>query len=358
MAGQDTNLRLRGAIYYARIEVQGREISRSLRTGDRRVARARLKELLEEADRTRAGLKPRAEIKTWADAVIRFADLKYNGVKDSTAKRYKVSLRALDPHFATRPLAQLGQSDFSAYAAARIKAGVSQATVRRDLSAASLVMVVAKRAGWTKENGALEEMGEISERRAAIRPVPLRDLARVLRLMGPSFADMTRFAARTGCRQEEARTLRWGQIDFRRGTITFQQTKSGVPRVIEATAPTLRLLRRQERRPNTDQVFGPAKGRAFKNVSSRFRGVVSRGSKAIGCSQPGADPSVSFAGLAPFRFHDLRHTFCIRWLQRGGDAWGLARYVGHARFATTEGYIRFLVQGAGSKPGSVGRAKR
>lgn len=358
MDARDKNLLLRGGVYYARIEVSGREIRRSLRTGDRRVARGRLKELLEEAGRARAGLKPRAETRTWADAVIRFAELHYPGLSDSTVKRYKVSLRALDPHFGARPIAQLEQSDFSAYAAARMRQGASGATVRRDLTVASLVMVAAKRAGWAKENGALEEMGEISERRDPIRPVPLRTLALVLRQMPRVFADMTRFAARTGCRQDEARTLTWQQLDMQRGTITFTQTKTGIPRVIEATPATMRLLRRQPRRPTTDEVFGPSGGGPFENVSSRFHGVVIRGLQAAGRSQPGADPSVSRAGLAPFRFHDLRHTFCIRWLQRGGDAWALARYVGHARFSTTEGYVRYLVQRAGSKPGSVERAAR
>ncbi len=46
-----------------------------------------------------------------------------------------------------------------------------------------------------------------------------------------------------------------------------------------------------------------------------------------------------------FRCHDLRHSFAIRWLQRGCDIYALARHLGHASVKTTEGYTKWLSTG-------------
>ena len=71
------------------------------------------------------------------------------------------------------------------------------------------------------------------------------------------------------------------------------------------TGSCIRLLRRQPAWRHTGYVFGPPGGQHHKNVSSRFRGVVSRGIKAAGRSEAGAISEGS--RLHPFRFP----VFCL-----------------------------------------------
>jgi integrase len=44
----------------------------------------------------------------------------------------------------------------------------------------------------------------------------------------------------------------------------------------------------------------------------------------------------------PFRVHDLRHRFAIRWLRRGGDIYHLSMHLGHQSLKTTEAYLGHL----------------
>jgi integrase len=44
----------------------------------------------------------------------------------------------------------------------------------------------------------------------------------------------------------------------------------------------------------------------------------------------------------PFRVHDLRHAFAIRWLRAGGDIYHLSLHLGHTSLKTTEVYLGHL----------------
>jgi integrase len=48
------------------------------------------------------------------------------------------------------------------------------------------------------------------------------------------------------------------------------------------------------------------------------------------------------AGLEGFRFHDTRHTFACRFLQRGGRLEQLQKILGHASIQTTMRYIHII----------------
>jgi len=312
--------------YYARIQINGRDIRRSLRTTDRRVARQRLKEIVQEAENIRAGVKP-AEVHTWEDAVTRWATLQFAELRAGTQTRYKTSLRQLHPHFAKRDIASITPTDVHDYVLARKKRKTSGATIRRDLMVMGRVMRVARRAGWISSNPVPDEMEEIKERREPIRPVSLRALARLTRRCPPGFREMVRFLARTGCRQEEAASLEWRHVDLssRPATVTFAKTKTRAPRVIALSNATVRELSRLSRRG--DPVFLSPLGERYRNVPGRFRTLIAK-----------ALPDEADR----FRCHDLRHTYAIRALQKGVAIYDVARHLGHSSVKTTEIYAGWL----------------
>lgn len=198
--------------------------------------------------------------------------------------------------------------------------------MRRDLAVASRVFKIARRAGWIKDNPIPDEKGELSERREPVEPVALRHMAKVIRNAPEGLADLIRFAARTGCRQEEAGSLERRNVNFSAGTITFIKTKTRSPRVIPMTPPVRRMLAviLAETGPPEQPVFRNRDGTRLEGLPSRWRNVHQR------------------ADVPHFRFHDLRHTFAIRWLQQGGDIYRLSRRLGHSTVRTTEVYSGWL----------------
>ncbi|MBX6374906.1 MAG: tyrosine-type recombinase/integrase, partial [Acetobacteraceae bacterium] len=278
----------------------------------------------------------------WADAVRRWMTEKLAGRKPSTQQRYLVSLRQLHPHLADLPIAAIDQPTLNDYVVARMGAGVTAATVRRDLNVVSGVWRVARRAGWVQgTNPARAELEEIEELRDPARPVPLRDLALVIRQASGLARDLIRFLARTGCRQEEAASLEWREVNLRADppTVTFLDTKTRAPRVIELPPQVARDLRRLPRDPRTTYVFwhpfgkgGPDRYRQFATV---FWGLVRETAEAAAAAG-GPRRSGRSAGFQPFRCHDLRHTFAVRWLEKGGDIYALSRHLGHSTVDTTD----------------------
>ena len=314
--------------WWARIQINGRDERRSLRTANRAEAKRRLKALIEEAERERAGLSPR-EVYYWQDAVVRWSEMELAGLRPSTVSRYMTSLTQLDPYLKGKALPTISTATIHAYAAARLKSGVTQATVRRDLTVASRVLQVAKRAGWIAANPVPEEAGELTERREPIQPVTLRQLGLITRRFPAGLVDMVRFLARTGCRQEEAASLEWEQLDLSSGTATLAKTKTRSPRVIGLSTQTVRDLARIKPKGATGHVFRSPSGKRYTNIPGRWRVLVRLALKP----KPGE---------AVPRCHDLRHTYGIRALQQGMDIYALARHLGHSSVKTTERYVAWI----------------
>lgn len=325
--------------WWARIQINGRDQRRSLRTADRAEARKRLKALTEAAEAERAGIAV-AERRDWKDAVERWLSMQAADLRPSTLTRYKTSLKQLDPHFRGKDVATLTGADFHAYAAARMRQGITAATVRRDLTVASRVMRVAKRAQWIKDNPVPEEASELKERREPIQPVRLRALARIVRAAPQGFRDLIRFAFRAGCRQKEATMLKKEWVDLRAGTATFPLTKSRVPRVINLSEQAVRDLSRAMGQSTGDYVFVSRDGEPYASPASQWRVLVRR---------------VIKKGPWP-RFHDLRHTHAIRALQGGQDIYSLAGHLGHSSVKTTERYLAWVRQGPAQKPAQSPKA--
>lgn len=349
------NLTRRNGVYYARIQINGRDTWKSLRTTNGREARERLKEARQQADAARAGIAPVEEAApTWPEAVERWAVQKLGELKDSTGRRYQTSLRQIDaflhptddqPRVA---IAAVDQPYLNDYVTARMGQGAKAATVRRDLTVVSQVWRVAKRAGWVSgENPALAELEEIDELRDPAKPVRLRDLARVLRRQTRMMAALSRFLVRTGCRQEEAASLELSEVDLRSAParVTFLDTKTRNPRVVEISGRCAADLARLPRHKDTTFVFwhlaedperpGHHKPTRYLNVATNFSKLMK--DMAAEAEEAGSD-------FRPFRHHDLRHTRAIRWLQGGGDIYRLSRDLGHSNVTVTDrtyaGWIR------------------
>ena len=156
--------------------------------------------------------------------------------------------------------------------------------------------------------------------------------------MNPRWQLITNFAADTGVRQGEQRALTWGQINFDKCKVTIDRalkhktttaggtkTKAG-KRTIPLTRDVLAQLKElyiQQGRPNDPErlVFGTEFNHPITSAKylKRIREACKR------------------AGVAPIRWHDLRHYYASVLLQiYGDDLWRIKNYMGHASIRITE----------------------
>jgi integrase len=107
-------------------------------------------------------------------------------------------------------------------------------------------------------------------------------------------------ALNTGLRQGELLRLTWNDIDWNVGVLTIHETKVGERRRTPMNSTVVGLLSSLKESRLTepfDQVF-PFDARYVRRVF---------------------DHAVKISGLAPFRFHDLRHTFASRLAMQGAN---------------------------------------
>jgi integrase len=114
------------------------------------------------------------------------------------------------------------------------------------------------------------------------------------------YGPVVQIAINTGLRQGELLQLTWSDIDWNAGIVTVQETKAGDKRRMPMNSTVLDVLASLRVRcatQPTDQVF-PHGARYLRRAFEQ---------------------AVKAAGLVPFRFHDLRHTFASRLAMQGAN---------------------------------------
>lgn len=323
-----TNLYKRGKTWWARVQVQRREIRRSLRTGSKVEARKRLEKLLSEARSLRYGDR-RHE---WKEAVTAWQREAIGAFRPKTIQRYLCSLAKVRGF-----LDELHVDEITAGVIAKLarRAGVTNATRRRDITAVSAVLRWCVAQGWRQDNPArIWDRSTIRERRDPIRLPTEYDIACAVGAAPRSMAPLIRFAQYTGMRQEECASLEWGQIDMRRRAATLLRTKTGRARAVPLDERAVGTLAGTVQRLGCPYVFWHDAGVRYHNLATQF-GAVMRRSLALARKDRRPPPR-------RFRFHDLRHWYAVDYLKRGGSIYRLQQVLGHSSIATTEGYLDFL----------------
>jgi integrase len=140
----------------------------------------------------------------------------------------------------------------------------------------------------------------------------------------PWLREIIQFALHTGMRQGEILNLQWQDVDFVRGLLMVMKSKNGTRRAIPLNQRVFDLL-------------------AVKQAAAKAtRGPVFR-------TPLGNELQVRFlvrefceardrADIPDFRFHDMRHTFATRLVQRGVDLYKVQRLLGHKTGLMTQRY--------------------
>jgi integrase len=140
----------------------------------------------------------------------------------------------------------------------------------------------------------------------------------------PHLAGLVTVALETGMRQGEVLGLTWERVDFSRGVIQLEKTKSNRRREIpmrQAVYDVLAPMRAAAREASGGR--SEPRGRVWPY--RRF---------------PNAawEAAMDRAGVEGFRFHDCRHHFASTFMMRGGSVLALQKILGHRLLRMTERY--------------------
>lgn len=319
----------RGETLWGRITVAGTEHRWSLRTGDAKLAAARVEarraELSAEAHFGERRISYEAAFAAWADHAR-------HQLSPSTAKRYAVSLAQLAPHLRGKMIDTIDRDLVSAIVRDRREAGVTTATIRRDLTALSSVLAFSEDEGWREGNPALDRMRRLRERRDPMHLPDLVDVERVIARAPGMLATMTRAALLTGCRESEIAYAERRSLDLPRRQLTVVG-KRNKRRTIPLSTEAVTLFARLPAALGCPWLFWHGDGSPYANVASRFAEIVRSAQEA---AQREGIP------FRRFRFHDLRHRFAVDYLKSGGSLYDLKAILGHTSVKTTEIYLSSL----------------
>lgn len=136
-------------------------------------------------------------------------------------------------------------------------------------------------------------------------------------------ADAIRLLMLTGCRKTEILALPWEEVDFERGELRLEDSKTG-PRTVPLSPAAGRILwgrSRRRRKKDGPLVFpGRRPGTRVASLATHWQRVRAN------------------ADLPGVRLHDLRHSFASRALAMGESLQAIGRLSGHTEIQTTARY--------------------
>lgn len=341
------NLYKRGRIFWARFKVAGQEYRGSLRTAVQADAERRLKAWKKEVEEeVRFGIAPP---QSWQATVLSWSAHGTSDISQKTRDRYLVSLNQVRPWLDGLDLRKIDARKLRELIKARRQLGVTNATIKRDLTAISSVLDYAIDEGWADENPTLSvRHRRLKENRDPIVLPDDEEIEMIKAAATPRFADAIDFALETGMREEEIFSLTWKQLKTNDVPIVGKRNKL---RVIPLSKKAREIAERQARHIKQPYVFWHGEeGARWTSPASRFGNIRRKVAKK---AQKAAQP---FRG---FRFHDLRHLYAVNYLRhRKGSIYKLQQLLGHTSVKTTEIYLEHLTpeQKEAAKEGAAQKA--
>lgn len=284
----------RGNVYWSYVYINGIRHHKSTGTGNRRKAELAdlefKQELLEKQHRPRR-LNPD----------MTFAELASRFLADAEVKPYHIDrLKLLLPYFGQTGIGKIDKPAVRDYRKARhAQKKISDTTINRDLEALRHILYFAVDEGLLTSNP-LNRLRLVQERRKKRPVISVHDEQRLIEAAAPHLKEIIIAALDTGMRRGEILKQRWEDVDFNRRLlfVSSSKTAGGESREIPLTTRLFDLL----------------------SAEAKDKGVIftfSKDEKAIHAIKTAWHAAIRRAGIARYRFHDLRHTFNTRLMEAG-----------------------------------------
>lgn len=288
------SLRKRGTVWWIDFaSPNGERIRRSAETESKAQAQELHDKLKAEVWRVeKLGDRPK---RTWNDAVVRWLTEQSH---KASIESDKIHLRWLDQHLNGVDLTAITRTMLDRIGAAKLAEGVAPATVNRVME---VLRAILKRCAddweWIDRTPKVRMLKEPTRR---IRYLFRDEAQRLLGCLPMHLADMAAFSLATGLRKANVTGLMWQQVDLanRRAWVHPDQAKARKAIPVPLNDDALAIVRRQLGK-HRDLVF------------------TFRGAPVDQVSTKAWYKALERAGIADFRWHDLRHTWAS-WHVQGG----------------------------------------
>jgi integrase len=214
----------------------------------------------------------------------------------------------------------------------RYKRPRSQSTVNRYLAALSHCFTIAVQEwGWL-DDSPMRKVRKYKESSGRVRFLNDDERKKLLEACeesdNPALYPIVVLALSTGARRDEILSLKWDQVDIKRGLITFYKTKNKEIKSIPLTGHGLEQVEKlnKVRHIDTDLLF-PGRDRK-KPIDPRFPW----------------EAALKKAKITGFRFHDLRHTAASYLAMDGATPFEIADVLGHKTLQMTKRYSHLSPQ--------------
>lgn len=262
-------------------------------------------------------------------APIYFTALTEHYMKDyaiSNKKTWKNDLSCIEanlkPFFGKLKLDLISPQRIEKYKSKRLDMGVTKTTVNRDLALLRKMFNLAIDWGYVSSNPVNKVKFYSEKDGLKERILTWEEEHRLLEASPTHLKPVIVVALNTGMRRGEILNLKWDQIDFEKGLIKVENTKSGKNRYIHINSDLANLLLGLSAQ-NEDGEFvftNPDTGKPYTDPKRAFK------------------KACRIAGIEDLRFHDLRHTFASRLVENGVDLITVKDLLGHSTVKMTERY--------------------
>ena len=271
------------------------------------------------------------------DALVRYAEEKQRQNPDGYEVSLKYQLQKLLDYFDKLKLKDIDSRVLHDYAALRRRT-IKEATLHRELAVIQAIMNKSKREGLLAN---APSFPKVKLPKGRTRWLTMDEEKRLLNASPDHLKLVIMFALDTGGRRSELFKLDWRNVDLDHNRIVFVETKNGEDRAVRLTDRARAIL--EHLGPNDCGPVFTYKGKVLASVTSSF------------------ERARRIAGMEDVRFHDLRHTFASRLVQRGVPLYEVMQLTGHKSLVMVQRYAHlapeFQERAIGALNDMVGRAK-
>jgi len=317
--------------YYAFVKKSGKQIRRSLKTKDRKLADRRLREFREQV----TGLdfskgKAKLTFETLAKRWFKNATV---GLKPSSAIRKQTCINSLTKYFKgleVRKITRLNCDDWAQKRSPKVAA----TTYNYERESLVGILDYAMREGIILSNPALVTKRRKLGKAAIVIPSKeeFQKLIKTLKGLDVRYqeaAKLVQLLAYSGMRKAEANGLLWGDIDYKRGSFTVTGGEQGTKNHEARVVPLFPVL---------SDYLKQLKGEAEDLP------VVEQSVVLVKDAKKALMTACKVAELPNFTHHTMRHYFVSNAIEKGIDFKTIAAWVGHKDggllVAKTYGHLR------------------
>jgi integrase len=314
----------RNTVWWMSFMYQGRQVRRTTGTTDKRLAESILCKVKVQIAEGRFFETREEQARTFGEMMARYLKERAVLKAPKSHQRDCQALNHLRPIFGDMVLAAITPKLLAAYKTQRRLENAAPATINKELQLVRHAFNVAMREWeWCRENP-MHRVSLEPVRNEVDRWLTANEEDNLLASSSPWLREIIGFALNTGMRQGEILSLQWQDVDFARGILMVMKSKNGTRRTIPLNATVYELLAAKQ------ATTGASRGSVFRTPLGnelQVRYLVREFCEAR-----------DRAGIPDFRFHDMRHTFATRLVQRGVDLYKVQRLLGHKTSLMTQRY--------------------